>query len=118
MYFVHDRMMYGRSLRLFTVQHDYTRACPRIEVGTSLSGSRVNRVIGWCPNCGASPAASLRAPDPSLWPGPDRWSNVRKVIHRFITPGRPMRTVFVEIFNGKLRHECLNEHIHYPQPRP
>lgn len=28
----------------------------------------------------------------------------------FISPGKPTENAFVESFNGKLRHECLNQH--------
>jgi hypothetical protein len=29
----------------------------------------------------------------------------------FIAPGKPMQNAFVESFNGRLRDECLNEHL-------
>ena len=29
----------------------------------------------------------------------------------YIAPGKPMQNAFVERFNGRLRDECLNEHI-------
>ena len=29
----------------------------------------------------------------------------------YIAPGKPMQNGFVESFNGKLRDECLNEHL-------
>ena len=29
----------------------------------------------------------------------------------YIAPGKPMQNAFVESFNGRLRDECLNEHI-------
>lgn len=28
----------------------------------------------------------------------------------FIKPGKPIQNVFTESFNGRLRHECLNQH--------
>ena len=29
----------------------------------------------------------------------------------YIAPGKPMQNAFVESFNGRLRDECLNEHV-------
>ena len=28
----------------------------------------------------------------------------------FIRPGKPVENAYIESFNGKLRHECLNQH--------
>jgi transposase InsO family protein len=35
----------------------------------------------------------------------------RMALHRHIAPGKPMQNGFVESFNGRLRDECLNEHL-------
>jgi putative transposase len=35
----------------------------------------------------------------------------RKVEWHCIAPGKPMQNGFVERLNGRLRHECLNEHL-------
>jgi len=34
----------------------------------------------------------------------------------YIAPGKPMQNSFVESFNGRLRDECLNEHL-FTNPR-
>ena len=39
------------------------------------------------------------------------WASDRGVDWRLIAPGRPMQNGFVESFNGRLRDECLNEHL-------
>ena len=39
------------------------------------------------------------------------WQQDRKVEWHYIAPGRPMQNGFVESFNGRLRDECLNEHL-------
>ncbi len=33
------------------------------------------------------------------------------VAWHYIAPGKPMQNAFVESFNGRLRDECLNEHV-------
>ena len=40
-----------------------------------------------------------------------RWCQNTGVGWHYIAPGRPMQYAFVESFNGRLRDECLNEHI-------
>jgi putative transposase len=35
----------------------------------------------------------------------------RGVEWHYIAPGKPMQNGFVESFNGRLRDECLNEHL-------
>jgi putative transposase len=40
-----------------------------------------------------------------------RWQKDRGVEWHYIAPGKPMQNGFVESFNGRLRDECLNEHL-------
>jgi putative transposase len=35
----------------------------------------------------------------------------RKVDGHYIAPGKPMQNGFVESFTGRMRDECLNEHL-------
>ena len=39
------------------------------------------------------------------------WQQDRKVEWHYVAPGKPMQASFVEGFNGRLRNECLNEHL-------
>src|SRR5215216_4606958 len=39
------------------------------------------------------------------------WQQERDIEWHYIAPGKPMQNGFVESFNGKLRDECLNEHL-------
>ena len=40
-----------------------------------------------------------------------RWSQERQAEWHYISPGKPTQNAFVESFNGRLRDECLNEHL-------
>lgn len=40
----------------------------------------------------------------------DAWACERSVKLRFIGPGKPIQSAFIESFNGKFRDECRNEH--------
>tara|TARA_R100000365_G_C2736996_1_gene66173 strand:- start:129 stop:350 length:222 start_codon:yes stop_codon:yes gene_type:complete len=40
-----------------------------------------------------------------------QWQEERCVELHYIAPGKPMQNGFVESFNGRLRDECLSEHL-------
>ena len=40
-----------------------------------------------------------------------RWQPDHGVEWHYIAPGKPMQNGFAESFNGRLRDECLNEHL-------
>jgi putative transposase len=40
-----------------------------------------------------------------------KWTAENGVEWHYIAPGKPMQNGFMESFNGKLRDECLNEHV-------
>jgi putative transposase len=40
-----------------------------------------------------------------------KWQQDHAVEWHYIAPGKPMQNGFVESFNGRLRDECLNEHL-------
>ena len=39
------------------------------------------------------------------------WQEELGIDWHYIAPGKPMQNGFVESFNGRLRDECLNEHL-------
>ena len=43
-----------------------------------------------------------------------KWQEDRRVQWHYIAPGKPMQNGFVESFNGRVRDECLNEHLFPP----
>ena len=59
------------------------QSCPEpVEGGTELTS---HAVLAWCQDTGVE------------------W--------HYIAPGKPQQNGFVESFNGRLRDECLNEHL-------
>ena len=40
-----------------------------------------------------------------------KWQEDRKVGWHYIARGKPMQNGLVESFNGRMREECLNEHL-------
>jgi transposase InsO family protein len=40
-----------------------------------------------------------------------KWTTEQSISWHYIAPGKPTQNGYMESFNGKLRDECLNEHV-------
>ena len=107
--FVSDTLATGQTFRVLTVVDEYTRESLAIEVDTSLPALRVVRVLEQL-SAGRGRPEEIRVDH-----GPEfvsramaAWCEQRKILLRFIDPGKPMQNGYVESFNGKFRDECLN----------
>ena len=109
--FVSDALFDGRRLRALTVVDNYTRECLAIEVGQSLKGEDVVRVLNRLKGDRELPAA-IKVDNGSefISKAMDRWAYENGVELDFSRPGRPIDNAKVESFNGRLRQECLNAH--------
>lgn len=109
--FVHDRLVNGRKIRILNVVDMFTRECLWIEVGPSMSGDRVTKVLDFLVHLRGTPQ-SITTDNGSEFTGRalDKWAYEHKVQLHFIDPGKPIQNAYVESFNGKFRHECLNDH--------
>lgn len=110
--FVSDSLSCGRRLRILNVIDDFSRECLAAVVDTSLSGERVARELDWIAEMRGYPCLVVsdngteRTSNAIL-----KWQEDRKVDWHYIAPGKPMQNGFVESFNGRMRDECLNEHL-------
>lgn len=110
--FTQDAFASGRKFRTLNLMDGFTRYAPRIEVDTSLPGQRVVRVLEELKRTGRKPEAIVIDNGTEFTSQVvDQWAYQNQVQLHFITPGRPMENGFMESFNGKLRDECLNEHV-------
>lgn len=110
--FAHDTLVDGRRFRVFAIVDDFTRECLGLVVDTSLSGVRVARELT---------AIVERRGRPCMVVSDDgteftsrailAWAEERTVEWHYIVPGKPMQNAFAESFIGRLRDECLNEHL-------
>lgn len=99
--FASERTRYGSNIRVLTVIDEVTRECLALEVDSSLSGRRVSAVLNRI-------ALFRGLPKEILTDNGSEFTS--KVEHIFTDPGNPMQNGYLEIFNGKLRVECLNQH--------
>jgi putative transposase len=110
--FVMDTLVSGRRFRILTLVDDCTRECLGLVVDTSLTGPRVVRELDriietrGCPRMIVSDNGTEFTSNAIL-----SWQQDRDVEWHYIAPGKPMQNGFVESFNGRLRDECLNEHL-------
>jgi len=109
--FIHDCMAGGRRFRCLTIVDDFTREAVHIEVGVSLSGQRVTRVLDYLAWARGLPEEIVLDNGPEFASlVMDEWAHRNNVSLDFIQPGKPTQNAFIESFNGKFRDECLNEH--------
>ncbi len=110
--FVADQLMNGDRFRALTLVDNYSRECPHIEIGRSLSASRVVEVLNHL-------AETRGLPDRIIVDNGsefiskvlDAWAYHHQVKLHFIQPGKPVQNAYIESFNGRFRDECLNTHL-------
>jgi putative transposase len=94
------------------VVDDFTRECLSLVVDTSLTALRVMRELDHiievrgCPRMIVSDNGTEFTSNAIL-----AWQDEQQIEWHYIAPGKPMQNGFVESFNGRLRDECLNEHL-------
>jgi len=108
--FVHDSLVTGRRIKCLTIVDDFTKELPRIEVGHSISGFHLVRILEELRGVTGLPE-EIRSDN-----GPEFQSKVfleyclsQGINLRFTRPGKPTDNSFIESLNGKFRDECLNE---------
>src|ERR1700674_2177851 len=110
MEFTRDRLASGRNFRTLNLMDGFTREAPRIEVGTSLPGSRVVPMLEEVGQERGYPEAIQVENGPEfISRAVDQWAYAHGVALHFIEPGKPVQNAFIESFNGKFRDECLNQ---------
>lgn len=107
--FVADALFDGRKLRMLTVVDLFTRECLAIDVGQSLKGEDVARVLTAITETRGLPC-TIKSDNGSEFISKvmDKWAYERGVELDFSRPGKPTDNANVESFNGRLRQECLN----------
>ena len=110
--FVSDSLSCGRRFRILNVIDDFSRECLAAVVDTSLSGIRVARELDRIAEMRGYPCLIVSDNGTELTSNAIlKWQQDRKVEWHYIAPGKPMQNGFVESFNGRMRDECLNEHL-------
>ena len=110
--FVSDQLANGRRFRLLNVLDDFNSECLASVPDFSLSGLRVIRELEALVAIRGKPAMIVSDNGTELTSNAVlRWAAEQGIEWHYIAPGKPMQNAFVESFNGRLRDECLNEHV-------
>ena len=110
--FVADTLTDGRRFRILCVIDDFSRECLATVVDTSLSGERVSWELDDIAERRGYPCLIVSDNGTELTSNSMlAWQQDRGVGWHYIAPGKPMQNGLVESFNGRLRDECLNEHL-------
>lgn len=110
--FVSDSLVDCRRFRILCVIDDFSRECLATVVDNSISGVRVGRELDRIAETRGHPHMIVSDNGTELTSNAIlKWSQDAQVEWHYIQPGKPMQNGFVESFNGRLRDECLNEHL-------
>jgi putative transposase len=108
--FIHDSLKNGRRYRVLNIVDDFTRESIRSEVGSSLTGKRVVRVLSQLEELHEQLPKSIVVDNGTEFTSKAvlTWAQEKEVNLDFIEPGKPIQNAHIESFNGRLRDECLN----------
>ena len=110
--FVMDTLVSGRRFRILAMVDDFTRECLGLVADTSLTGERVVRELDRIVELRGRPRMIVSDNGTELTSNAVLgWQHAHGVEWHYIAPGKPMQNSFIESFNGRLRDECLNEHL-------
>ena len=110
--FVSDALASSRKFRVLTVVDDFSRECLALVADNSLSGVRVARELDRVVEMRGAPCMVVSDNGTELTSRAIlAWQEERGVDWHYIAPGKPTQNGFIESFNGRLRDECLNEHL-------
>ena len=110
--FVSDVTRTGKRIKIFTLIDEFTRECLALEIDTSITGQRVGSYLNKAALFRGYPKEILTDNGPEFTSNAmNAWVYDKKVDHIFTDPGCPTQNGYIESFNGKLRDECLNQHM-------
>ena len=110
--FASDVLDDGRRFRVLVIVDDFSRECLALVTDSSLSGGRVAGELDRLVELRGRPLQIVSDNGTELTSHAIlSWQEDRGVAWHYIAPGKPMQNGFVESLIGRLRDECLNEHV-------
>lgn len=107
--FVHDYVETKRRLKCLTIVDDCSKKSPGLLADYSITANDLTTFFDQLPSlprklrCDNGPEMSSREFMD--------WARRRDIEIEFIEPGKPIQNAYVESFNSRFRHECLNEEM-------
>jgi putative transposase len=110
--FASDALACSRRFRILAVVDDFSRECLALITDNSISGIRVARELDRIVEMRGRPCMIVSDNGTELTSRAMlEWQQEHRVEWHYIAPGKPTQNGFIESFNGRLRDECLNEHL-------
>jgi len=110
--FTFDETRDGRRLKFLVVLDEFTRQCLRIEVGRSMTGKTVVRVLAELVQVHGEPGAIRSDNGPEfVAKAVQAWLAAAGVSTFYIAPGSPWENAYSESFNSRFRDECLSREL-------
>jgi putative transposase len=107
--FLSDQLLDGRKIRVLSIDYNFTRLSPKLDVRHSCKGSDVvktlERITG---QYGRPQGIRVGNVAECISKGPDLWAYQYGVVMDFSRPGKPTDNASVESYNGRVRPECMN----------
>lgn len=110
--FLSDALSDGRRFRVLGIMDQCSRECLTLLADTSIGGVRVARELDVLianrgkPLCIVTDNGTEFTSRAVLL-----WAQQNRIEWHYITPGKPRENGFTESLNGRIRDECLNEHV-------
>jgi transposase InsO family protein len=110
--FVWDQTEDGRMLKILPVVDEFSRRCLTIEVGRSITATRVIRVLERLFEEYGEPEFIRSDNGPEFIANAvQAWLTARGAKTLYITPGSPWENAYSESFNSRLRDELLDREL-------
>ena len=107
-----DALEDGRRFRILGVMDQYSRQCLDLVADSSISGTCVARELDRLIEAHGKPVMIVSDNGTELTSKAIlQWAADNGIQWHYITPGKPSENGFTESLNGKIRDECLNEHL-------
>lgn len=109
--FIHDYFETNRKLKCLTIVDDCSKRSPGLYPAYSITAKDLTEFFDSLPKlplklrCDNGPEMSSREFMD--------WATRRNIELEFIEPGKPIQNAYVESFNSRFRHECLNEELFF-----
>lgn len=110
--FLSDALSDGRRFRILGIMDQCSRECLTLAVDTSIGGVRVARELDTLVAKHGKPLCIISDNGTELTSRAVlQWAQNNGIEWHYITPGKPTENGYTESMNGKVRDECLNEHV-------
>ncbi len=110
--FLSDALSDGRRFRVLDVMDQCSRECLTLAADTSIGGARVVRELDRLIECYGKPLRIVSDNGTEFTScAVLAWAQEQRIEWHYITPGRPRENGYTKSLNGRIRDECLNEHV-------